>query len=164
MATVHDVAAYILSKSSRMTAMKLQKLVYYSQSWHLAWTGEPLFEEKIQAWANGPVTYALFTQHRGKYWISQADLSRGNPAGLSADQVSSIDAVIDAYGGLSGAQLSALTHAETPWILARTGLGDGDHSSEEISPESMRSYYANLAGSGNSVETVDEINFPAWML
>ncbi len=33
MATVHDVAAYILEKRGPMTTMKLQKLVYYSQAW-----------------------------------------------------------------------------------------------------------------------------------
>jgi uncharacterized phage-associated protein len=32
MATAHDVAAYILKKWGKMTAMKLQKLVYYSQA------------------------------------------------------------------------------------------------------------------------------------
>ncbi|WP_307850044.1 MULTISPECIES: type II toxin-antitoxin system antitoxin SocA domain-containing protein [unclassified Saccharopolyspora] len=38
-----------------MTAMKLQKLVYYSQAWHLVWDERPLFDEPVQAWANGPV-------------------------------------------------------------------------------------------------------------
>ena len=32
MANVFDVAAYILKKHGPMTAMKLQKLVYYSQA------------------------------------------------------------------------------------------------------------------------------------
>lgn len=35
MANVHDVAAYDLKKSGPMTAMKLQKLVYYCQAWSL---------------------------------------------------------------------------------------------------------------------------------
>ena len=40
--TVFDAAAYILEQSGEMTAMKLQKLVYYSQSWSLVWDEEPL--------------------------------------------------------------------------------------------------------------------------
>jgi hypothetical protein len=32
---VHDVAAFILQHQGEMTAMKLQKLVYYSQVWSL---------------------------------------------------------------------------------------------------------------------------------
>lgn len=44
MANVLDVAAYVLAKRGPMTAMKLQKLVYYSQAWHLVWDEEPLFD------------------------------------------------------------------------------------------------------------------------
>jgi hypothetical protein len=47
MADVRDVARYILRKHAPMSAMKLQKLVYYAQGWHLAYEGEPLFESRI---------------------------------------------------------------------------------------------------------------------
>ncbi len=60
MAQVADVAAYILEKCGPMTAMKLQKLVYYSQAWHLVWTEKPLFDNRIEAWANGPVVWELY--------------------------------------------------------------------------------------------------------
>ena len=60
MAKVKDVAQYILEKQGDMTTIKLQKLVYYCQAWALVWTEAPLFEEKIEAWANGPVTPELF--------------------------------------------------------------------------------------------------------
>ena len=43
MANVFDVAAYILQQQGRMTTMKLQKLCYYAQAWHLTWTGHSLF-------------------------------------------------------------------------------------------------------------------------
>ena len=38
--TVFDVANYILNKQGSMSAMKLQKLVYYSQAWSLVWDDE----------------------------------------------------------------------------------------------------------------------------
>ncbi len=47
MATAHDVADFILAKLGAMSAMKLQKLVYYSQAWHLTWAEKPLFENQI---------------------------------------------------------------------------------------------------------------------
>lgn len=47
MANVSDVAAYILQKHGRMTTMKLQKLVYYSQAWSLVWDEKPLFQERM---------------------------------------------------------------------------------------------------------------------
>ena len=49
MASVHDVAAYILREQGAMSTWKLQKLVYYSLAWHLVWDDEPLFEEPAHA-------------------------------------------------------------------------------------------------------------------
>ena len=66
MASVFDVAKYILNKKGRMSPMKLQKLVYYSQCWSLAWDDKPLFNNRIEAWANGPVVRDLYTFHRSK--------------------------------------------------------------------------------------------------
>ncbi len=60
MATALDVAAFILNKRGPMTAMKLQKLVYYSKAWHLVWEDKLLFTEPIEAWANGPVVPELY--------------------------------------------------------------------------------------------------------
>jgi uncharacterized phage-associated protein len=53
-ASVFDVAQYILRKQGGMTTMKLQKLVYYAQAWSLVWDEEPLFDQPIEAWSNGP--------------------------------------------------------------------------------------------------------------
>lgn len=53
MATVLDVASYILEKQGGTTAMKLQKLCYYSKAWHLVWEERPLFTNRIEAWVNG---------------------------------------------------------------------------------------------------------------
>ena len=55
-----DVAAYILRKQGTMPAMKLQKLVYYSQAWSLVWDDRPIFRDRIYAWANGPVIRNLY--------------------------------------------------------------------------------------------------------
>ena len=49
MANVFDVAACILKQKGPMTAMKLQKLLYYSQAWSLVWDEKPLFPERIEA-------------------------------------------------------------------------------------------------------------------
>lgn len=55
MATAHDVAATVLGNLGSVTAMKLEKLVYYCQGWHLAREGTLLFPEPIEAWREGPV-------------------------------------------------------------------------------------------------------------
>ena len=43
MATVFDVAKYILHKKKKLSTWKLQKLCYYAQAWSIAWTEHPLF-------------------------------------------------------------------------------------------------------------------------
>ena len=69
MANVHDVAQYILTKTGPISTWKLQKLVYYSQAWHAVWDDVPLFQSRVQAWANRPVSPALYEHHRGRFTI-----------------------------------------------------------------------------------------------
>jgi uncharacterized phage-associated protein len=142
MANVHDVAAYILEKKGSMTAMKLQKLVYYSQAWHLVWFDRPLFGEMVQAWANGPVVPALFSQHRGRFEVEQWE--SGDSSQLDNEGKIAVDAVLEAYGNLSPTDLSNLTHQEAPWRDARKGLDDGERGSREITTASLRDYYSSI--------------------
>lgn len=144
MANVFDVAAYILEKigEPEISTMKLQKLVYYSQAWSLVWDERPIFPENIQAWANGPVVGELFCEHRGMFSINSKTFNSGNANALSGSECDTVDAVIDAYGHLSGMQLSELTHRERPWRKARVGLGDFETSNNVISTDEMQDYYA----------------------
>jgi uncharacterized phage-associated protein len=145
MATARDAAAYILEKKGMMTAMKLQKLVYYGQAWALVWDEAPLFEEPIEAWANGPVVRDLFEAHRGQFQVSQ--VLGGSSAALSTVQKETLDAVLKFYGDRSSQWLSDLTHSEDPWRNARVseGLLDGERGSAVISFADMANYYSSLA-------------------
>jgi len=140
--SVHDVAAYILSKRGEMTAMKLQKLVYYSQAWSLVWDEQPLFEEPVEAWANGPVVRALYRGHKGMFKVSA--WPSGNPKRLSSKQVKTIDAVLKYYGNKPSQWLSDLTHQESPWVDARVGLRPGEVGAREIKHSAMAEYYGSL--------------------
>lgn len=140
MANVQDVAAYIIGKRGEMTAMKLQKLVYYSQAWHLVWSERALFNEDIQAWANGPVVMDLYRKHSGMFRVSS--WPDGNAANLSEDEAGSVDAVLDAYMQFTAHQLSEMTHREDPWIQARAGLSDGARGNRPITLASMHEYYS----------------------
>lgn len=140
-----DVAAYILEKQlgdKQLTAWKLQKLVYYCQAWSLVWDEKPLFEEKILAWANGPVVKELYDEHKGSFYVTE--IPRGNSDWLSSNQKDTIDQVLKAYGDKSGQWLSDLTHMETPWIEARKGVPPGERSQVEIPLTSMLEYYSGV--------------------
>ena len=144
MASVKHVAAYILQKTGPITAMKLQKLVYYCQAWSLVWDEEKLFPEKIEAWANGPVVPKLYECHRGEFKLSKIPgLSLGSVK-LNKNQKDTIEKVLDFYGDKSSQWLSDLTHQESPWMDARTGLSPGQRGNVEITCASMAEYYESL--------------------
>lgn len=143
MATVHDVAAYILRARGQMTAMKLQKLVYYSQAWSLVWDEKPLFGERIEAWINGPVVPDLYAMHRGNFEVSPP-FPNGKPEALEAVQRETLDAVLRSYGDRTSQWLSDLTHSEAPWRDARRGLAPDQRGHAEITQAAMAEYYSSL--------------------
>ena len=140
----NDVAAYILRSQGSMPAMKLQKLVYYSLAWSLVWDDEPLFEETVEAWANGPVIRELYEAHRGQFSVSSVPI--GDPDQLDGDQRETVDAVLQFYGEKSSQWLSDLTHMEAPWQDAREkgGLGSGERGQAPITHASLHEYYSAL--------------------
>lgn len=142
MVSVCDVASFILNKHGPLTAMKLQKLVYYCQAWSLVWDEEPLFHETIEAWANGPVVRELFNVHKGQYTLHS--IPSGNPKKLNQDQKETVLAVLDYYGNKSSQWLSDLTHMEDPWRKARRGIPDDQRGNCEITHEAMAEYYSSL--------------------
>lgn len=143
MASVFDVAKYILEKQGRMSTMKLQKLCYYCQAWSLVWDEEALFDEEFHAWANGPVCRELFFRTQGKYSVSSED-EDGDSTKLNADQKETINIVLDHYAPHDAQWLSQLTHMEAPWKKARVGVPIGVGSDDIISKESMAEYYGGL--------------------
>lgn len=136
---VFDVAKYILTSiGGEISAMKLQKLCYYSQAWTLAWDGKELFPEEFLRWDNGPVCRELFDIHQGKFFVDSsivdASILSGNE--FSKNQLRNIDQILEEYGNISGSDLSEMTHRESPWI--------NTPKNEIISKEVMKNYYAGL--------------------
>jgi len=144
MANVFDVADHILKKKGELTAMKLQKLVYYSQAWHSVWEEEVLFPERIEAWLNGPVCPVLYAEHRGKFKVDKETFKNKLEGNLTSSQLESIDSVINYYGDKTSQWLSDLTHQEQPWQQARKGLAQNERGTREITVTSMQEFYEGL--------------------
>lgn len=65
MANIIDVAKFVLEESARtsrpeVSTMKLQKICYFVQGWHLVINGYPMFTEDFYAWKYGPVSPVLY--------------------------------------------------------------------------------------------------------
>lgn len=155
MANVNDVAALILEQGGEMTAMKLQKLVYYSQAWSLVWDERPLFPEVIEAWANGPVCPELYRVHQGRFLLRSGEIG-GDPARVDDAGRETIRIVLEFYGNKTAQWLSDLTHLEAPWVnaRARAGASPGNTCNEIITISEIAEYYGSLAPDDVSEETL----------
>ena len=141
---IEVVARYILCKSSDITPMALQKLLYYAQAFFHALFHEDLFSDDCQAWAYGPVYPDVYYRYR-EYGYNPIDMPTED---LNADldeltvrEIELIDAVIDAFGQYSGTILSQITHSECPWIEARGTLQPTDRSVTVINRSSINDYF-----------------------
>lgn len=152
--TACDVAGYILGKLGPMSAMKLQKLMYYAQVWSLVWNDERLFNGRIEAWVDGPVVTSLYELHRGKYMVDAHTFDDHISHDLTPEQQDTVNAVIEAYGHKSAQWLSDKTHIEAPWKNARRGLCDNERCTQEITLNDMTAYYSTV--SQNDTEEDDD--------
>ncbi|MEB3206441.1 MAG: type II toxin-antitoxin system antitoxin SocA domain-containing protein [Vampirovibrionales bacterium] len=136
-----DVANYLLSLSDPeigdvLTNLKLQKLVYYAQGFHLALYDEPLFDEPIVAWTHGPVVYSLYQRFKenGSQGIEKPELSDDSP--FSNEQKELLNEIYQVYGQFSAWKLRNMTHEEKPW--------QETPPNGEISRQSMAEFFKTL--------------------
>lgn len=141
MIAANDVASVLIARhGSWMDAWKLQKLLYYVQAWHMAIADRPAFDEPIKAYKDGPVVPDVRHKRMGQPTRRPSYQSLDD---IRLDSFASdlIDLVLAHYGDLSGAELRALTHAESPWLDARGDLPEDASSSTPISLASMARFY-----------------------
>ena len=142
MPTVHDVAGYLLWLADRdrsgIDHLKLQKLVYYAQAFHLGSEDEPLFSEPLHAWRYGPVSPELWSRYRYRRGLIGPPDASGEEA-FTDRQREVVELVYERFRDLSGIDLAHRTHEEAPWQQATERARDG--GDDVITHEQMRSYY-----------------------
>lgn len=125
-----DVATYILSKV-KCTHLSLEKLVYFAYADYLCEHSERLFEDKIYAFAYGPVidsVYKVFKRSGYDYVNRDTGIRTGveeMPAKSrilfakdGAEKLRSIDKTIERYGGYTASALVKITHRKgSPWSM-----------------------------------------------
>ncbi|MDR6216167.1 type II toxin-antitoxin system antitoxin SocA domain-containing protein [Paracidovorax wautersii] len=143
MADVSNVARYFLSLAEDeagddVSNLKLQKLLYYAQGFHLALFDRPLFENEIRAWTHGPVVaevYRDYKQHGGNpIPRAQCDLDA-----LTNAEQELLAEVYQVYGQYSAWKLRNMTHEEAPWVTAY-----GQAPDSVISHGAMRDFFRTL--------------------
>ena len=144
MFTCRDIANYFIVRSyedgreAEMTNMKVQKLLYYAQSLHLALYDVPLFSDEIQAWRHGPVcppAYRLYNDFEAQQLPPPTKDFLGR---IPPEAQKLLEEVWDYFGDYHAYQLSGMTHLEFPWKKARKGLPASAASKEPIALEDMK--------------------------
>jgi uncharacterized phage-associated protein len=138
-----DVAKYFIASvdedaGDSISNLKLQKLAYYAQGFHLAMKDAPLFPERILAWAHGPVVEELYHAFKefGANPIKLKEEFVLDAAMYPPEVQEFLDEVYVVYGQFSATKLRNMTHQEPPW--KNTPQGD------EISHGAMKEYFKTL--------------------
>lgn len=146
------LAYYIINskKYPNISHLKLQKLLYYVQSWHIVFfEGNTLFNDEFEAWVHGPVSKKIYNNFKEESKLHRelsvnttidTDLTKE----LNAEQIELIDDVLNEYGDKSPYHLECLTHDEKPWIEARGHCKTNEICMNVIDNKTIKSYYESL--------------------
>ncbi|PRY46965.1 putative phage-associated protein [Spirosoma oryzae] len=142
MTTARDVAEYILQladsevSDNDVTNLKLQKLVYYVQGFHLAMFDKTVFSDPIAPWQYGPVVSELYHTYKENGGSVIKPTAEYTPTeAFSEEQENLIKEVFNVYGQFSAWKLRDMTHQELPWIEA------DELKLPEIKVETMRTFF-----------------------
>ena len=156
---IHDVAEFIIRRCTisdfPITNLKLQKLLYYLQAWHLVYFDKhPLFQVEPEAWVNGPVYREIYNQYKPySYFDIKLGFEKSNKEsyddslkklGLTKKQEEYIQSFFDHFGNKSAEELVMMTHKDAPWNQARRDAGRLEYSNEVISHDLMYEYYSQF--------------------
>lgn len=139
---------YILKHYGAMSHLKLQKLLFYCDAYHLAYFDMELIDDKFEAWVHGPVSRKVFDSLKDKsllysdveYVDNDTDVDNAFES-LSFLQKELLNNILSTLSTWTGTELEASTHSEKPWLEARVGYGEADRCHELISKETTCDFY-----------------------
>ena len=146
---IFDVAEFVIEycgedgNHKELSTMRLHKLLYYCQAWHIVFEGEEMFSDPFHAWASGPISSTIMDKHKGVFSVFPG-FFQGCAQRVSYRAQTTIEAVLQEYGTLSGIQLCTISMREDPWQKARKTSGSipGYASDTTISIEDMEKFYS----------------------
>lgn len=145
--TIESVADCFLrivdrDSGSTITPLKLQKILYYAQGYHLAIFKKELFSDDFQAWAHGPANLKIYNKYK-KYGHDSIDYPSETPAKINNETLEFLYDIWNTFGIYDGKYLEEMTHKEEPWISARkrANCQPGDSCTEIITKKSMQDFF-----------------------
>lgn len=146
---------YLLDKCGDITALALQKALYYIQGFYYAFNSKYLFEDDCEAWAHGPVYRDVYFRYCNyKYNPIKANIVI-NENDFSYEEKAIFDSVVKHICCYSGKVLEKFTHSEEPWISARGNLAELKPSNTIIDKRNIGKYFETVKEQYNMVDPDD---------
>jgi uncharacterized phage-associated protein len=156
--TALDAAEYLISlvdheSGDSITHLKLQKLLYYAQGFHVAMRdGNPLFPESLLAWRLGPVVRRVYSEYSRCEHHSIDPKSEFRADAYAPEDREFLSAVYSTYGQFGATKLMNMTHEESPWIKTP--------SNRVITLDLLADYFTPLVQAGKRGRAVG--GHPVW--
>jgi len=156
------ITRYFINIVGDITALTLQKLLYYAQAFYYAIYNEVLFTDDCQAWVHGPVFPEIYHKYK-EYGYNpinnMIEESEDNFDLLTSRERNFLDAIISSFGCYSGILLREMTHNEKPWIEARGNLHPSDKSAIVIDRNVINEYFSSVIKTHSIVNPCDISNY-----
>lgn len=136
-----DIARKILSRvdvehGDTISNLKLQKLLYFVQGFHLASFGDALFEEDMIAWTYGPVVPEVYDVYKKFHRRDINTAGITDEVKLQPQEEALFDKVYLEYSRYSAVALMQMTHSAGPWLNHQVG--------EVLPKDEIRDYFLTL--------------------
>lgn len=152
MANANDIAKWFIDNNFQIASasykgnVKLNKLMYYAKGYYFDLKDEPLFENNIEAWENGPVVKGVYSDYRYNGLCSSTQRNE-----LDSELVLFLKKLNHLYGHKTADELINLTHSEKPWADVEHEVID--RTNPDITDEALRDFFEN---SSVVLDAIDE--------
>lgn len=146
-----DLAGYIVEEYGPMNHLKIQKLLYFIQGFHMGILKASLFDEDFEAWVHGPVVRNLYTHLKRNDILMYQVIEKVPEANTEAilcnlddEQRELVDDVLKYYSKKTAEDLERMSHRTKPWIKTRGNTPHGDRCTDIIPKRMMKQYFEEM--------------------
>lgn len=139
-----DIAKWFIDNNNQVAGatkkgnIKLNKLMYYAKGYYFDIKNEPLFDNKIEAWENGPVVKGIYSDYRYNGLCKSTKRNKIEP-----EIVLLLKKINHIYGHKTSDELIELTHSESPWADVEEQVIN--RSNPDITDESLKKFFSNTS-------------------
>lgn len=162
--TPNTIAKYFLSKVDFesgliITPLKLQKLIYYAESWCLAMINKTFFKENFRAWQHGPVIPEIYYMYKKFIYNNIPKTLDFDESIFDKEELMVLEMVWKVYGKYDAKYLEELTHSEEPWKIARKGYDSDERCNEKIDKNCIDAFYKSIKEKYKIKTEIDLANY-----